>query len=230
MLESMRKNMKWLMWLTVVLVTVTFLFFGVYPSNVGGGTVAKVGDDVITKDEFNQAYRNIYEMYRQLLKDQANESLTKELKSQALRDLIANKLLSQEASRLGLKVSDEELQAAIMKEPIFAVDGKFDKRRYERALNGLNMTPALFEASERENLLRQKLVRLVSDSVVVSDSELEAAFKRRNPKASPGMFAKSKESFRQTYLAGKQREAMSAYIRVIYDKTDIKINDKLLSS
>jgi peptidyl-prolyl cis-trans isomerase D len=230
MIESMRKNMKWLMWITVALVTVTFLFFGIYPSNVGGGTVAKVGDDVITKDEFNQAYRNIYELYRGLLKDQVNESVSKELKVQALRDLISNKLLSQEANRLGLKVTDEELQAAIVRVPAFAVDGKFDKRRYERALNVISMTPAVFEASERENLLRQKLIQLIRDSVVVPESELEAAFKRRNPKAAPGAFARDKENFQQIYLAGKQREAISAYIRGIYDKTSIKINDKMLSS
>jgi len=229
MLESMRKHMKWLMWLTVALITVTFLFFGIYPSNVGGGTVARVGDDVITKDEFNQAYQNIYEMYRRLLKGQMNESLSKELKSQALRDLISNRLLSQEAHRIGLRVSDQELQDAIVRYPAFSVDGKFDKRRYERALSSVNMSPAVFEASERENLMRQKLIQLIRDGVVVNDSELEAAYKKRNPKATSSAFAREKENFRQMYLAGKQNEAVSAYIRGIYDRTAIKINDKVLS-
>ena len=81
MLESMRKHMTWMMWLIVGLITVTFLFFGIYPSNVGGQTVAKVGDYVIASDEFNRVYRNMYENYRQLLKDQFNDAMAKNLKS-----------------------------------------------------------------------------------------------------------------------------------------------------
>ena len=32
MLESMRKHMTWMMWVIVGLITVTFLFFGIYPA------------------------------------------------------------------------------------------------------------------------------------------------------------------------------------------------------
>jgi len=230
MIESMRKHMKWLMWLTILLVTVTFLFFGIYPSHVGGGTAANVGGDVISTDDFNRVYRNMYEKYRSILKDQFNESMAKELKVQALRELIYDRLLIQEAQRIGLKVSDRELQAAIMKEPVFAIDGKFDKKRYERVLDSINMKPAIFEANERGILLRQKLEQMVRDGVGVTDVEIAAAYRQRNPKAKPGDFEKNKESFRQMYLAGKQREAISAYIQGIYGKTSITVDDKLLAS
>jgi len=230
MIESMRKHMKWLMWLTILLVTVTFLFFGIYPSHVGGGTAANVGGDVISRDDFNRVYRNMYEKYRSILKDQFNESITKELKVQALQELIYDRLLIQEAERIGLKVSDRELQAAIMKEPAFAIDGKFDKRRYERILDSINIKPALFEANERGILLRQKLEQMIRDGVGVTDAEIAAAYQQRNPKAKPGDFEKNKESFRQMYLAGKQREAILAYIQRIYGKTSITVDDKLLAS
>lgn len=230
MLESMRKHMNWLMWITIILVVVTFLFFGIYPADVGGGAVANVDGDVITKDDFNRVYRNMYETYRGILKDQLNESMTKDLKMQALRELITDRLLVQEAARLGLKVSDQELQTAIMQEPAFSKDGKFDKKRYERVLDSINMKPAVFEANQRSLLLRQKLEQLVRDSVTVTDAELAVAFQQRSAKAKPGEFEKNKENFRRMYLAGKQRETLSAYIKGIYDKTKIKINDKLLAS
>ena len=230
MLESMRKHMKWLMWITVALVTVTFLFFGIYPSNVGGETVAKVGGYVITSDEFNRVYRNMYDSYRQLLKDQFNESFAKSLKSQALHDLIANRLLIQEAEHIGLKVGDEELQTEIMKIPAFTRDGKFDRMQYERALNRINMTSVVFEANQREMRLRQKLEQVVMDGVTVTETELAAAYQRQNPKATSGAFEKNKESFRHTYLAGKQRDALSAYIRGIFNRTTITINEKALPS
>jgi len=230
MLESMRKHMNWMMWLIVGLITVTFLFFGIYPSNVGGQTIAKVGDYVIASDEFNRVYRNMYESYRQLLKDQFNDAMAKNLKSQALQELIANRLLLQEAEKVGLHVSDKELQTAIMKMPAFSREGAFDRKQYERLLDRYNMTPAMFEASQREFLLRQKIEQLVKDGVGVTDSELAAAYKKQNPKAKAGDYEKNKESFRQMYLSGKQRDALNAFVRGIYGRTQITINEKALNS
>ena len=119
MLEQIRKHMGWMMWVIVGLITVTFLFFGIYPSNVGGTRAAKVGDTVITTDEVNRAYRNLYDNYKELLKGQVNDSFAKSLKSQALQQLIVNRLLISEAERLGLQVSDEELQTSIIQMPAF---------------------------------------------------------------------------------------------------------------
>ncbi|HEY6012305.1 MAG TPA: SurA N-terminal domain-containing protein [Nitrospirota bacterium] len=229
MLESMRKHMTWMMWVIVGLITVTFLFFGIYPSDIGGRAIAKVGGDVITADEFNRAYRNMEENYRQLLKDQYNDKFASGLKSQALQELVVSRLFVQEANRIGLTVSDEELQASIVQMPAFARDGRFDRRIYEAVLDRVNMTPAAFEAGQRDYLVRQKLERLVRDGVMVTDSELTAAYQQQNPKAKPGDFEKNREAFRQTYLAGKQRDALTVYIRTIQDKTKITINDKAMA-
>jgi peptidyl-prolyl cis-trans isomerase D len=229
MLESIHKHMSWIMWAIVVLITVTFLFFGIYPSSVGGRSVAKVGGDVITVDEFNTVYRTMYDNYKQLLKDQFNESFVKTLKSQALQELVVQRLLVQEADRIGLRISDEELQAAIMKTPSFSRDGRFDKKIYERILDQINMKPAAFEANQRDFLLRQKLEQLVKDSVVVTDGEVAAAYQQKNPKAKPGEFEKNKETFKETLLAEKQRDAITAYLRGIQSRTTIKIDDKAIS-
>lgn len=229
MLESIHKHMSWIMWAIVVLITVTFLFFGIYPSSVGGRSVAKVGGDVITVDEFNSVYRTMYDNYKQLLKDQFNESFVKTLKSQALQELVVQRLLVQEADRIGLRISDEELQAAIMKTPSFSRDGRFDKKIYERILDQINMKPAAFEANQRDFLLRQKLEQLVKDSVVVTDGEVAAAYRQKNPKAKPGEFKKDKETFKETLLAEKQRDAITAYLRGIQSRTTIKIDDKAIS-
>ncbi len=230
MLEQIRKHMGWMMWIIVGLITVTFLFFGIYPSSQGGRAVARVGDYVITVDEVNRVYQNLYDNYRELLKDQMNESFAKGLRDQALQELIVNRLLIDEADNLGLRVSDEELQAAIMTMPAFSRDGKFDKQTYERVLDRINMSPAAFEANQREFLLRQKLERLVRDSVAVVDAELPAAYMRKNPAAKPGDFEKNRESFRQAYLAEKQRDALTAFIRNIQNRTPVKIEDKALAS
>lgn len=230
MIEFIRKHMGWMMWIIVGLVTVTFLFFGIYPSSQGTGAVAKVGDTVITSEELNVAYRNLYENYRELLKGQLNENLTKGLRNQALQELIVNRLLVTEAEREGIRVTNEELQETIMRMPAFMQNGRFNKQIYERTLDRINMSPALFEAGQREYLMRLKLERLVKDSVAVGDVELLAAYMKRNPNAKAGDFEKNRESFRQSYLAEKQRDALTAYIRSIQTRIPVKIEDKALKS
>jgi len=229
MLESMRKHMVWMMWVIVGLVTVTFLFFGTRSYDTGGGAVAKVDGYVITSEDLNRVYRNLYESYRQVLKDQFNESYAKMIKAQALRELIENRLLIEEAERAGLRVSDEELKTHIMRIPAFNVEGKFDKRSYDFYLSRINTTPATFESSQRDYLLRKKLEQLVEDGVAVTDSELFAAYASMNPKAKPGDFEKNKESFRQTYLAEKQREALAVFIKGLQNKASVKIDEKVLA-
>ncbi len=230
MLEKIHQHMKWIMWTIVVLVTVTFLFFGIYPSSVSGRTAAKVDGYVITIDEFNRVYQNMVENYRSILKDQYNENFAKMLRGQALRELIQNRLLVQEAERRGLKVSDDELQASIMQVPAFAVQGRFSKQAYERALQYIGMKPAAFEENQRELLLRQKMERLVEDAVAVTDAELPAAYAAKNPKAKPADFEKNKASFKQTYLTEKKRQALDAFVKNLENSATIKIENKALLS
>jgi peptidyl-prolyl cis-trans isomerase D len=229
MLESIHKHMNWIMWGIVILITVTFLFFGIYPSNIGGRAIAKVGGDVITVDEYNRVYRNMYDNYKQVLKDQFNESYAKSLKSQALQELVVGRLLVQEAERIGLQISDEELQDVIMKMPSFIRNGKFDRNIYNRILDQINMKPAAFEESQRDFMLRQKLEQLVKDSVMVTDTELADAYRQRNPKTKPGDFEKNKDVFKQTLLAEKQRDTLTAFIREIQGRTIVTIEDKKMA-
>src|SRR5512138_2287384 len=138
MLEQMRKHMNWIMWTVLAIVIVSFLFFGIFPSSSGAGVAARVNGDVITTGELNRAYRNLVETYRQIFKDQFNDAMSKTLRTQALRELIQDRLLVQEAERIGLKVSDEEVQASILRIPAFSPGGRFDRASYERYLDYVN--------------------------------------------------------------------------------------------
>jgi peptidyl-prolyl cis-trans isomerase D len=222
--------MSWIMWGIIILITVTFLFFGIYPSNVSGNMVANVNGDVITGDELNRVYRNLYDTYKQIFKDQFNEAMTKTLRTQALRELVQNKLLIQEADRMGLKISDDELRAAILKIPAFSPQGKFDRQIYEYYLQRENMTPAVFETEQREFMLRKKLESLIEDSVDVTDAELATAYATSNPKAKAGDFEKNKGSFRKTRLQQKRGEAREAFVRGLESKGKVVLNDKALAA
>ncbi len=229
MLESMHKHMKWIMWIIVGLITVAFLFFGIYPSDSGRGMAASVNGDVITNEEWNRVYQNMHEMYREILKGKFDEGFAKTLKAQALRELITERLLVQEAERRGLRVTDQELQAAIVKIPAFNQQGVFSRKSYEWYLRQANMTPALFEAKQREALLRQKLEQLVEDSVDVTDAELSAVYASRNPKVKQGDFEKNKAGFRQSVLKEKQRAALDAFVALLGNQAKIKMGEQGLA-
>ena len=230
MLIHIHKHMSWMMWAIIILITVSFLFFGIYPSNVTGNMVASVNGDVITGEKLNRVYRNLYDTYRQIFKDQFNEAMTKMLRTQALRQLVEDRLLIQEAGRMGLKISDDELRGAILKIPAFSPQGKFDQRTYEYYLQRENITPAVFETEQREYMLRKKLENLVEDSVDVSDAELAEAYAASNPKAKAGDFEKNKESFRKSQLQKKRSEAREAFVRGLENKGKVVLNEKALAA
>jgi parvulin-like peptidyl-prolyl isomerase len=230
MLASMHKHMKWIMWIIVGLVTVSFVFFiNINPSGNRQGIAATVNGDVISNEEWNRVYQNMQEMYREILKGKVDEGFAKTLKAQALRELITERLLVQEAEHQGLRVTDQELQAAILRIPAFNQQGTFSQKNYDWYLRQSNMTPALFEAKQREALLRQKLEQLVEDSVDVTDAELSAAYASRNPKAKQGDFEKNKAGFRQSVLKEKQRAALDAFVARLGSKAKIKMGEQVLA-
>ena len=230
MLEQMRKHMNWIMWIILILVIVSFLFFGIYPSSGGRGAAATVNGEVVTVGELNRAYRNMYESYRQIFKDQLNDSMAKGLRQQALRDLVQTRLLVQEAKQTGLRVTDEEVQAAIMRTPSFMNQGKFDKAAYERYLDYVNVKPSVFEETQREYMLKQKIERVIEEGVDVTDDELKTAYAARNPKAKTGDFEKNRDTFKQSLLAEKKRSAVEAYAEMLMKKGKVTMNQAELDS
>ncbi len=225
MLEQLRKHMNWILWATLALIIVTFLFFGVYPSSTTGRTVARVNDDIISYEEWNRSYQNLMETYRQIFKDQFNEGFAKILRNQALQELIQNRLLSQEAERVGIRISDDELRDSIRAIPAFNPGGRFDSKTYEYYLNRINMTPAVFEATQREFLRRQRLVRIVEDSVAVTEQDMNAAL-NADPKKKRTNTQKEKDALRQQLLARKRQDALSAYVAGLKQQAKIKIDER----
>lgn len=224
MLEQMQKHMGWIMWTILALIIVSFLFFGIFPADTGQGIAASVNGEIISASELNRYYLNLADTYRDIFKDQFNDALSKTLRSQALRDLIQNRLLVQEAERIGLQVSDEEVRAAIMQVPAFQRNGQFDRTTYLRHLDYVNQKPAAFEESQRRQMLRGKLERIIEDSVTVTEEEAAETYAKRNPKAKRGDREKNKAAFDRGLLTEKRRSALEAYVQGLYRKGDIQID------
>ena len=86
-----------------------------------------------------------------------------------------------EATRKGIRVSDKEVVDEIAGYPLFRdKDGAFDEAAYQHLVQySFGTTPRGFEEETRENMIIAKLIRRISDTVAVSDSDIQAAFRRK---------------------------------------------------
>ncbi len=105
----------------------------------------------------------------------------------ALDGVISEKAMLVEAARLGLKVTDEEVLAALKRGQLgeilfpkgqFIGDDKYDAFVAEQ----FKMDKKQFEDMVRDSLLMNKLRELISQGATVSDTEVKKAFDEQNSK------------------------------------------------
>jgi len=94
---------------------------------------------------------------------------------------VLDRLTAIEAKRLGIVVSDEELEREVARAPQFQRDGKFiGAPEIRRLLELQGSTPQEFEADLRRSLVRERLEALVAGVATVTDVEVEREYRRRN--------------------------------------------------
>jgi peptidyl-prolyl cis-trans isomerase D len=193
MLKTFRDNLKylsWVLWL-VIAVFVLFVFVDFGSINLGGtaptDTAARIGDLQVSYAEFERNYRQTEDYYRQTYGDQFNRELAQQmgLPRQVLDQLIAEKIVLDEADRMGLRVTDDELVRYIGEIPAFQLsDGSFvGQDRYSEILRSNGFTVDQFENGARTDLLTQKVQAVLSENLYVSDDEVIDDYKKRTETA-----------------------------------------------
>jgi peptidyl-prolyl cis-trans isomerase D len=176
LLGIMRKHAKsWLIKFLIGIIAIVFIFYFGYSFTAKRGLkIAYVNGDLISGPEYEKTYRDLLDALQKQYKDMWNDNLIKmfDLKNRALEGLIGQKLISQEAKRLGLGVTEEEVQKAIMNYPAFQVNGQFVMTRYQSLLNYNRMKPEDFEASISQDLLEEKLKQFLFAFMEATDQEV----------------------------------------------------------
>src|SRR5271169_6438467 len=155
MLQSMRKHARFF-YVFFVIIILSFIFWGVGSVDKSGApSVAEIGKEKITPEEYWRAYEQMRTAFRETYKDQFNEEMEKSLKLKevVLNSLIAERVLLVAAGDMGVSVSDKELQDVITHQPMFMRDGVFSQNIYFRALQLQRQTPEMFEHSVRQQLV-----------------------------------------------------------------------------
>jgi len=222
------------------LIGVVFVFWGIYSIRGPrpGSKIAYVNGDLISGMEYQATYRDMLLAMQRQYKDYWNEDLIEmfQLKQKALESLIGKRLISQEASRLGLKVTDDEIADAIYHYPAFQVNGVFDENRYRSLLNYNRMEPADFEAGIGSELLGEKISQFIKSFVPVIEGEIIDYYTFQNEKVNLGFVAFNPEDFKsgvkatqagmETYFEKHKEEyRIPAQIKIDYitlDPSDFK--------
>jgi peptidyl-prolyl cis-trans isomerase D len=149
------------------------------------GVVATVGDQKVTVPEVQKAARDM--IRQQFPKGGPQASmLLPYFASQAAERLIDQKVLVDEAHRMGLRVTDEELRDDLQHGQLgatFFPNGNFiGQEAYENLLQEHDLTVPQFEADIKDDILVRRLRALVASSAFVSDAEVRDEFDRRNTK------------------------------------------------
>ncbi|OGS90994.1 MAG: peptidylprolyl isomerase [Gallionellales bacterium GWA2_60_18] len=153
---------KRLVQIVLAVIILPFAFWGVDSYNRSGNTAdvaATVDGTKITQQEFNNALRQQQDRLRQMLGEKFDAAMLDdpEMQRAVLDNLIAQRLLVVRARAVGLAVTDEQVAQIIGSIEAFRNDGTFDKARYESALANQNMSPLMFEARLRDELLGQQV-------------------------------------------------------------------------
>ena len=121
MLSQMRKHAgSWMIKVLLFAIVVVFSFWGVGSfRNRQDTSLATVNDEEIGFDLYRQNYNNMLQQYRRAYGNQLSDDMLKalNLRRQALDQLIDRVLMLQEAQRLKISVSDEEVAASIRDYP-----------------------------------------------------------------------------------------------------------------
>lgn len=221
MLKAMRHHAKYLYFLFFIVI-LSFIFWGVgtVDQSSNAQIVAEVGNRKISAQDYARVYENYDRFYRDVYKEKYDEEMQKKLnlKDKAIETLVGQTILLITAEENGVKVSDSEVKEAILNEPAFTKDGVFDSEIYQNALRLSRLTPAMYESSKREELIIQKISRLIQTAAITPGAEF----------ANVSADDQTKKMIMDAMTKDAAEKVLRSYIEGMKKKMKVKINTELL--
>ena len=256
MLKAFRDNLKklaWVLWLTIaVFVLLIFTDYGGQNANMPDSVVAKFGRHEISQNQFQQSYEALEEQYRQLYGEAWTDDLARQigLPTQAIRRVVSQLLLLDEAERAGLTATPAEVRQAILDLPgLQNENGQFiGDEQYRQLLLTNRIDIGGFEQDMRDSVLVDKLYTVLDQTSWLSEKELEREARERTETATirflsvdgttfadevtlePGEIETYFDANRETYRLGERRRAAYLSININTVRATIEIPEEDLRS
>lgn len=187
MLNQLRNAKRFITKLILVLAGGGLIFYFGYskfnrnPIQGGLSPIARVNGKLISKLKFEKAYENQIKFYEQLMKNSLPPQVLASLKQNVLERLIENKIFAEQATAIGLLVSDKELAKEITSNQNFYRDGLFDKKFYlENKAYYFRQNGEDYENNLKEELLAEKFEKLIKNSIASTEEEVKQEYLLNN--------------------------------------------------
>jgi peptidyl-prolyl cis-trans isomerase SurA len=133
--------------------------------------IARVGNEIITKSEFEEEEKRLYEQMKRQLQGQELETQYQKQRKDLLDFLINQKLLEQRARELDLNV-DEEINAAILR--LREENSIPDDAALEQALTSEGSSMAQLREDFRRRIIQQRILwNYVQGKVNITEDEIK---------------------------------------------------------
>ena len=192
MLKLMRDNFQQLKWALLAVIAAFVIGFVYVDMGLGGAGrikeqdrayAARVNGETISYREYDRALyyteKNYDQMYRQPLTAEMIQAMG--LPQQVLDSLVDQRLLLQQAEKLHLGATPEEVRKRILEIPMLNPDGKFvGNELYTRYVTGSlgYQSTSEFEDELGRDITLRKIESAMTNSIVVSPKAAEAEYKR----------------------------------------------------
>ena len=160
----------------LILLYAVLLFPACLKAEIVDGIVAVVNNEVVTQAELNAILLPLYTQYKSTYSDEELLMKIDEAKKNILYQLIEDKLILQEAHKIGMPATDEEVA-----ERLEQIKSQFSSsQEFKSALASQGLTVVDLKEKYREQLIKEKMVnREVRSRVSVTPIEI-ALFYEKN--------------------------------------------------
>ena len=184
MIRLMREGLgKWIVGGIIGVIAAVFVFYGVFTQDPGQTRMVAgtVNGDSIPMGDFNRELNRRLAPFKNMNLDPEQLKMLR-VHETVFQEMVNRKLWMQEADRVDLKPSSEEIRAKIREIQAFQKDGHFDLKTYEQVLAANNHTTSSFERLVREDLTENAWMEYFHQVAKVTPSELQTEFELQNNK------------------------------------------------
>jgi len=200
LLGLMRKHAQsWIITFMIIIISLVFIFyFGYSFQSQDIIKVAEVNGEAIGRMEYERVYRdlliNLQNEYKSVWSDKLIEAF--DLENRALESIIENRIIQQEAEKIGLRVTKEEVRDEILRVPSFQTDDRFDENKYRNLLSYNRMEPQEFEEQLSQDMLQAKLIQFLMTFLVPSEQDTKDNYRYSNEKIKLGFIKFSPDDYK----------------------------------
>ncbi|PWB14757.1 peptidylprolyl isomerase [Acinetobacter sp. AM] len=176
-MESFRKVIKgWLGKVLLILFLTPLALVGIegyFSSGSSKDTAKTVNGQEISNKELENATKSYSQQYLSYVN--GDETLLNQsfIKDKALESLIARNLLLQQAEKLGISLSDAQIEQMIAQQPSLQENGKFSEALYANYLKSVGLTSQVLIENLRQDHALKMMTSMVMDYALVSKVDIQ---------------------------------------------------------